>query len=78
MSSCNKKSSKGFFNDKDSCQNTCRSGKSSCESGDYSLGKRLSCRGICKGVTASDGDLFGWGASSFDKCVDSCTDRIGN
>ena len=78
MSSCNKKSSKGFFNDKDSCQNACRGGKSSCESGDYSLGKITSCRGICKGVSASDGDLFGWGASSFDKCVDSCTDGIGN
>ncbi len=78
MNSCNTKSSKGFFNDKDSCQDACIGGKVSCESGNYSLGKITSCRGICKGVSISDGDLFGWGASSFDKCVDSCVDRIGN
>ena len=77
MSYCDKKSSKGFFSDKSSCQTACISGKNSCKNGEYSLGKITSCRGICKGVNASNGSFLGWGASSFDKCVDSCTDRIG-
>jgi len=78
MSYCDEKSSKGFFNDKDSCQSSCMFGKIDCENGEYWLGKRESCDGICKGVNESNGAFFGWGASSFDKCVDSCTNRIGN
>ena len=77
MSYCKLKSSKGFFNDRDSCQNACIGGKIACERGDYTLGKMTSCRGICKGINNSNGAFFGWDASNFDKCVDSCSDIIG-
>jgi hypothetical protein len=77
MSYCDKKSTKGFLDDKSSCQNSCITGKNSCEKGNFYVGKIISCKGICKGVNSSNGSFFGWGASSFDKCVDNCTDRIG-
>lgn len=77
MSYCDNKSTKGFFDDKSSCQDSCITGKNSCEEGDFNFDKIISCRGICKGVNNSNGSFFGWGASSFDKCVDNCTNEIG-
>ncbi len=78
MNYCKIKSSKGFFSDRDSCQEACIGGKNACEEGEYTLGKMTSCRGICKGINNSNGAFFGWGVSSFDQCVDSCSEKIGN
>jgi hypothetical protein len=49
MSYCDKKSTKGFFDDKSSCQNSCITGKNSCEEGNFYVSKIISCKGICKG-----------------------------
>jgi len=74
MKYCKMKSSKGFFNDKNSCMGYCYSGKNACEKGKHNWGLRLSCAGICKGAKEGNGGLL-WD-SDYDKCVDRCIDKL--
>ncbi|MEO1928214.1 MAG: hypothetical protein ABGX26_05945 [Nautiliaceae bacterium] len=74
MNYCKTKSTKGFFDQRSSCEGYCYLGKRKCERGNYSFGKRLSCAGICKGAKEGNGGFL-W-SSDYDKCIDKCIDVI--
>jgi hypothetical protein len=77
MHICRKKSDKGFFSsDRQNCFDGCSIGKTAFQRGDDIAGKIAMCRGICEGIEKYNGAFFGFGASSYDKCVDNCVDQF--